>query len=423
MNRPAISPLLRDGRILLYLFVSFRLMILLVYQPLSSLGPGFTAFGDFQHYYNLAALSSQDKLPYRDYWYEFPPVFPIISLSVYGLVSARGPADFTSYATLFGLIMIAFDTGNLLLLKRIGSRLHGDSTGLALAWIYALLAVPLVFSFWTFEPMVAFFILLSLAWLVEGEDTRSAVAAAFGALTKLFPLVVLGAVWRFRPPREAIRFTVIAVGLTALGLLAILAVAGPFGLPSLLAQFNKASYQSPWALIDRNYKTGNFGPIADHIDPAKAYDLQGNPPVIPWWLRLAVFSAIGGFVYASTRRYDERGIVAFVAITVTIFFLWSQGWSPQWQVVLMPLILLNFPSRDGVLICLVLGFVSFAEYPLLFSRTAETGGAISPAQLPVFTVLVVLRTLLLIGFAVALYRRLRVPIPAGTEQNQGRAAI
>jgi hypothetical protein len=249
VSTPGASLLLRDRRIVLYLFVSLRLMILLVYQPLQGVGPGITAFGDFQHYYNLADLSSQGKLPYRDYWYEFPPVFPIISLAVYGLLSARGPADFAAYATLFGLVMITFDTGNLLLVRRIGSRLYNDSTGLALAWIYGLLAVPLVFSFWTFEPMVAFSILLATAWLIEGRDNRSAVAAAFGALTKLFPLVVLGAVWRFRPPRDAIRYTAITVGLTVMGLVALLAIAGPFGMPSLLAQFNKASYQSPWALI------------------------------------------------------------------------------------------------------------------------------------------------------------------------------
>ncbi len=329
---------------------------------------------------------------------------------MYGLLSARGPADFAAYATLFGLVMITFDTGNLLLVRRIGSRLYNDATGLALAWIYGLLAVPLVFSFWTFEPMVAFSILLATAWLIEGRDNRSAVAAAFGALTKLFPLVVLGAVWRFRPPRDAIRYTAITVGLTVMGLVALLAIAGPFGMPSLLAQFNKASYQSPWALIDGNYRTGNFGPIADHFDPLKAYDLQGNPPVIPPWLRTIMFGAIGLFVFANTQRRDERGIVAFVAITVAVFFLWSQGWSPQWQMVLVPLILLNFPTRDGVLVCLVLAFVSFAEYPLLFSRTAETGGAISAAQLPIFSALILLRTALLVGFAVALYRRLRAPV-------------
>ncbi len=409
-----MPPLLRDSRVVLYLFVSFRLMALLVYQPLNGLGPGITAFGDYQHYYNLASLSEQGQVPYRDYWYEFPPIFPILSLAVYRVANAR---DFTAYTVLFGLLMIAFDTVNLLLLRAIAGRLYSPPVGAALSWVYAALAVPFVFTFWTFEPVVVCLLLLSVYWLLVGRDSRSAMAAALGALTKLFPLVILGAVWRFRPPREAIRYTLIAAGLTALGLIGMLAVAGPFGLPSLLAQFNKASYQSVWALLDHNYKTGNFGPLADHFDPAKAYALLGNPPVIPAVLRGLVFAALGLFLYARTRRDDDRGIVAFIAITVTVFFLWSQGWSPQWQMVLTPLILLNFPTRDGVLICLTLALISFAEYPLLFSRTAATDGAIGPAQLPLFTALVLARTALLAGFAVALYRRLRMPSVTNTSAN------
>jgi hypothetical protein len=60
-----------------------------------------------------------------------------------------------------------------------------------------------------------------------------------------------------------------------------------------------------------------------------------------------------------------------------------------------------------MLVCLMLAVLSFVEYPMLFLRTGDTGGAISGQQLTTFTLIIVLRTLLLIGFAVALYRRLR----------------
>lgn len=397
---------------LLYLFVSFRLLLLLVYQPylLNGVERGVSVFGDFEHYYNLAVLSDHQQLPYRDYWLEFPPVFPIISITVYSLTGSAG--GFTAYATLFGLVMIAFDTANLLLIRRIGTQLHGETTGIALAWIYALLAVPLVFSFWTFEPIVACSILLVTSWLIRGRDLPSAAAIAFGTLTKLFPLILVAVAWRFRSLQQALRYTGLAAVLTAAGLLVMLLIAGPFGLPSLMVQFNKASYETVWALLDHNYTTGNFGPVSDHFDPAKAYILLGNPAVIPWWLRGAFFGVIGLFVYIRTRRRDAKGIVAFVAITITLFFLWSQGWSPQWLMTLVVLILLNFPMRGGVLVCLMLAFLSFGEYPLLFARTGDTGGVISPAQLPVFTVLVLARTLILTGFAVALYRRLRITEPS-----------
>lgn len=400
--------LLRDRRTLLYLFIGFRLMLLIVYQPylINGVERGLSAFGDFQHYYNLAALSGQGSLPYRDYWYEFPPVFPLISLTAYSLTGTA--ADFTAYATLLAIIMLAFDVGNLLLLTRLGSRLHGEGTGVALGWIYGLLAAPLIFSSWTFEPIVCFALLLSLTWLTERRDLPAALAIAFGALTKLYPLILLAAVWHYRRRDQAIRLTAITGVVTAIGIAAMLLIAGKFGIPSLAAQFNKASYQTVWALIDGNYRTGNFGPIADHFLPEKAYELLGNPARIPSGLRLIPFAAIGAFVYARTRRFDDRGLLAFATITITIFFLWSQGWSPQWLMVLIPLLLLNFPDRNGVLISLLLMLGSFIEYPLLFARTAETAGAISAAQLPIFTALILLRTAILIGVSMALYRSLRL---------------
>lgn len=403
--------MLQDRRTLLYLFIGFRLMMLIVYQPTLTNGPdrGLTAFGDFHTYYDFASLSAQGKLPYRDYWYEFPPVFPIISLLVYSIVSARGVADFTAYAVLLGLIITAFDVGNLILIGRIGRRVHGDSTAAALSWVYALLAAPFVFSWWTFEPIVTFSILLAIFYLIQKQLERSALAVAFGALTKLFPLILMAVAIRFQSIRSAIRYAVISLGLAVLGLIGMFAIGSSFGVPSLTAQFNKASYESIWALIDRNYKTGNFGSVTDRFDPAKAAELQGNPPVIPSWLRLIVFGGIGLVIFVQMRRFDERGVLAFAAITITLFFLWAQGWSPQWQVTLIPLILLNFPTRDGVLACLALGLVSFVEYPALFARTGETGGVISPAQLSLFTALILTRTALLTGFVAALFRRLRQP--------------
>ncbi|MCA9907034.1 MAG: hypothetical protein KC519_00170, partial [Anaerolineae bacterium] len=160
------------------------------------------------------------------------------------------------------------------------------------------------------------------------------------------------------------------------------------------------------------YRTGNFGPIQDRFDPAKASELLGNPAVIPGWLRLAVAAGIGVLIYARTRRYDARGLVAFVTITLLIFFLQAQGWSTQWQAQIIPLLLLALPTRNTVLGLVLLSLAAFAEYPFLFIRTGETGGEITGALQMPFAILVVARTLILISFCVALYQKLRQEAPA-----------
>lgn len=402
-----ITGLLSDFRLLLILFVAFRLMLLIVYHPLVLAGVerGISAGGDFATYFQLGALSGDGLLPFRDWWSEFPP---IPSYLITGLVQVLGAQPtYTAFASLLGLIMLAFDAGNLVLVRRIGTRLHGANTGIALAWIYALMLAPAVFIWWNFEPMVAFWLLLSLHWLLQERDLPSALTAAAGALTKFTPALLIGAVWRFRQPSHAIRYTVILAAVFGLVYGVLLAQNAAMTGPSLTAQFGKASYQTVWALIDGNYRTGNFGPVEDRTDPNRANDLQGNPAVIPGWLRLAVAAGIGAFIYARTRRYDARGLAAFVAITLLIFFLQAQGWSTQWLAQIIPLLLVALPTRNTILGLLLLCAASFAEYPFLFLRTGDTGGEITGELMLPFVALILARTFILIGFCVALYGKLR----------------
>lgn len=410
----SLAGLLGDFRLLLILFITFRVMLAMAYEPMMINGAerGIGVQGDRLYHFLLSRLTEQGDWPFRDWWSEFPPVWYALTSTVYQLQGEN--VNYGAWSIILGAILLAFDTGNLILLRAIGTRLHGATTGMALAWIYALMLVPLVFTWWNFDVMVAFFLLLGLWYLLRGKETASALAAAVGALTKFVPALILGAVFRFRPVNHGIRYTVIVVGIFA-AVYALLLIGNPnpeMALTSLTAQFGKASYQSVWALIDGNLSTGNFAaPGVDmvmvHYDPAGATTLYGNPPVIPGWLRLGIAALIGLFVYARTRRFDDRGLVAFVGITLLIFFLQSQGWSPQWLTQILPLILLTFPTRDGVLVCVILSLLAFTEYPFLFIRTGDTQGVISGPLLMPYIGVVVGRTIILVGVCIAFYRKLR----------------
>lgn len=420
------SNLLSDFRLLVYLFVGFRLVLAMVYQPyafdvfeLSEEGGdaaavysplvierGLSNFGDLRYYYQFAELSDDGLWPYRDYWHEFPPVWISLFIGVYKLGALRGGVDFTGWATALGLIMLIFDVGNLMLLRRLGRRLHGDRTADALPWIYAVLAAPLIFPWWTFETMVVFFMLLALWWLLEGRTRRSAAFTALGTLTKYTPFLLLPTVWRFYDRRRALEYSLFSLAIIAVVLGALVAWGGRMGSASLLAQFNKASYQSVWALIDGNMRTGSFTGPETRFDADNAFEPYGNDPVIPAWLRIVPFAAAGLYIFTRRMRQDDKGVVAFFSVTLALFFLWAHGWSPQWILTLTPLILLNFPTRDGVLVCLVLSLVSFVEYPVLFMRTGDTAGEITGVLVMPYVFTIVVRTLLLTGIIGALYQRL-----------------
>ena len=409
-----VGGLLGDFRLLIYLFLGFRLVMALVYQPYlfktqdvdgapRNIERGMSTFGDLQYYYSFARLTDDGYWPYRDFWYEFPPVSFALFAGVYRLGNIRGAMDYTLWATAIGLLMTLCDVGNLILLRRLAARLHGPRTAIALAWIYAVLAAPVIFPWWTFETLVVFSMLLALVWLFEGRDTSSAVMTAFGTLTKYTPFLLLPTLWRFYDRRRALRYTMISGGLVALVLGGMLVWGGKMGEASLLAQFNKSSYQSAWALIDGNMITGSFAGPESRFDADNAFKLLGKAAVIPWWLRLIGFAGLGLYLFTRKLRQDERGILAFFTVTLLLFFLWAQGWSPQWVLTLTPLLLLNFPDRNGVLLCLVLSLMSFVEYPVLFMRTGSTGGEIAGNLVPTYVTLVLLRTLLLAGIVAALW--------------------
>lgn len=403
MNR-TIALNLNDRGLLIVCFIALRVLLLVAYQPVQVNGVerGVTAMGDFGHYYNLAELRTGGSLPYGDFWYEFPPIFAAVSLLVHILV---GAGNFTAYASLLAAIMIGFDTLNLWLIMRITMRLHSSETGFAVGWLYTVLAAPLIIGFWTFEAFVTTSLLLGLLWFARRPAWAGAALVA-GAFIKFYPVVLLGAAYRTLPVRRAL----IASGVVAVGIMLLIGfylLFPRFGPASLSAQAGKASYQTVWALLDGNYRTGNFGGIADHFDPGKASVMIGNTPVIPFWLRTVIFGAIGLLIFLTARRRDEYGLVCFAALTILVFFLWSQGWSPQWIAVVIPLALITLPTRITATLLILLSTVVFVEYPFLFARTGDTNGVISGAQLPLFTALILIRTLLLILIATQLYAKLR----------------
>jgi hypothetical protein len=408
-----IHALLVDFRVLVLLFVFLRLLMLMAYPPVGTQGAlGLTVGGDRLYHYQLAQLSANGDLPFRDWWSEFPPVWPGLGVLIF---RGLGNAPFAVWTAVISVILLLFDVGNLWLVRAIGSRAYGRPTGVAVAWCYALLALPVIQLFWHFETMAAFWMLLGLWWLTGQRDVRAGIAIALGALTKFTPALLLGAALRYRPPHKAVLIILIAVLIFA-GAYGLLLVGNPnpeVTLTSLTAQFRKASYGSVWALIDGNLSAGELAFPGDdavllHYDLAAASTLYGQPPRVPAWLRLGVALMVGAFCFIRARRSDTRAVIAFVLLTLLIFFIQAQGWSPHWLVQILPLTLLCFPTRAGVLVCLALSALSILETPLLFTRIATEGAlVIDFGLLTLYAFSIVTRTAIMVGMCAALYRVLR----------------
>ncbi|MCL4832147.1 MAG: hypothetical protein KJZ86_06885 [Caldilineaceae bacterium] len=236
---------------LLLLFVSFRLLALLLLRP-----GGFVAdFSDYDFYRVWGQLTPAGYAAYDNLWTAYPPLFPGLMLWIFEL-SARIPPwvdPRLSFHTLFGLALLLFETGNLILLYRLaekigerglGSGERGLGTGewglggsaslsdtrlspphpvtlspchpvtlspphpvtpspchpvtpspLDPVILYALLFTPVYTLLGWFESMPLFFMLLGLDLLLSGRGRPwgwllSAVAAGLGFLVKLTPALL-----------------------------------------------------------------------------------------------------------------------------------------------------------------------------------------------------------------------------------------
>jgi len=353
----------REEALIVVLFVALRLMMLVTF-PADSL----TLFGDYVYYYELAKYSDEGYLPFIHYWSEYPPVFPFLSVGIYQLARLFG-GGYHVYVQLMGLLMLGVNTGNLILFLRLARRLHGSQAAQRLGWVYSVLFVPLIYTWWNFDALTLFSILLALDLLLDGRERWSAIAVGAGALIKLVPLLVFPAVVHTRPWRRWFTYGLMVTAVIGAVVAPLLLVGGQMAWVSFRAPAGWSSWETVWALIDGNLRTGLLVAPSEHFDVDAATIPVGNRARVPGWVRLIILGLLYAVIFWKARLgRSGRRLVAFVCITLLVFFLWSKGWSPQWQTLLYPLVLLALPLRRGVLFILVLSFVNLAEWPVLLSR-------------------------------------------------------
>ncbi len=372
-------------------------MVLLIGLPLE----GLRGYGDLLHFFRLAELG----VPFFDLWVEFPPLFPFLSRSIYQVAGGQQHV----YDYLLVAILTLAQAGSLVLVLRLAGRIHPAEGAMRRSVVYLLVLMALPYGWWYFDPLAVFAMLLGVWLALEGRPVKAGLAIGIGALTKLFPLLVLPALWRVWPGRKAGVLTAAALGITGLVYGALFLASPEMTAASVLSQGSKGSWETVWALVDGNLGTGNFGPEEERFEPATAVQARGRPARIPPWITFAIF---GGLGLAALFRFSDReaaGVLAFIGLTWALFLLWSPGWSPQWVLYLLPLVLLVLPEREAWLLVPVLILVNLLEWPLLLSR----------GFFGLLWVTVSLRTFLLLLLAGLFWRVLQAPAAVWDAQIAG----
>jgi hypothetical protein len=335
----------------------FARLVSLIAMPLE----GLRGYGDFIHYYLINQLPG---LPFLQYWVEYPPVFPFLARLLYQIAAGQEH----NFYYLLAFLLTAADTGSLVLFWKIASRFFPPQQALWRSAVYLLILVVLPYSWWYFDPLAVLPLMLALYLALDRRWTASGAVAALGIATKFFPGLVLLAAWRRASWKQLVGMTVIALTPVILLYAGLWWVSPQFTAASLRSQTNKGSWETIWALLDGNIHTGSFGPFAERLDPALAVAPRGNPAVIPALASLVVFGGIGLAGLLKTGQPGEHQVIVLIGFAWALFLLWSPGWSPQWVLYLLPLILLTLPGQQAILFGAALILVNLLEWPVLLSR-------------------------------------------------------
>ncbi len=411
-----------DFYTLLALFVAFRILTLFLLRP----GGFIRDWSDFDTYLGIAALSDYGLYPYFHYWLEWPPLAPWLSVGAYQFSLLFPPWSDPRlwFVLILGTVFLLFETGNFVLLYRIAVRVSAAFTGggdrprlpegdtltadgepqtapsenldaadevrdaqhvvrstqpaIRVVVLYALLFVPIYAMLGFFDAIALFFLLLALDFILRGRLLSSAISVGVGFVVKLTPIifvpVALRQLWDVAEDwRAGLRDGALYLVVTTLTILALL-------LPFLLTQpvwlwtaaravVGRSAWETVWAIFEGYFGYGVVG--GDRLNPAEtAFAVYDSS--LPWWLITLAFGLLYVFLWTRPADYRQpRNVVALTGLTVTVFFLYSKGYSPQFLVYLLPFIILLFPNARGVTYSLLLTLLNVLEQPVYFVLVPE----------------------------------------------------
>jgi uncharacterized membrane protein len=364
---------------------------------------GAARFRDVHLYQGFAAAVFDGRVPYRDFFMEYPPG----ALAMFLPASAFG---FSHYNAAFKCLMAVCGVAALLLVASLLVR-FGVSTIRLWAAVLLFALSPLALgpiSLNTYDAWPALLTLAALALLLAGRDAAAftLLGAAFAA--KVYPVVLIPPaaifVWRARG-RAAVMRGLAAFAAVVAVFLAPFLVLAPHGLAeSFRAQAGRSLqveslFGSLLAVADR---TGIYGATVVHrTGHAISYDLVGSLPDT-----LAVLSSIAQAVAVTSvawlylrGRDDPRRLALAFAAAIAGFLAFTRFFSPQYLVWLVPFVPLLEPAAWVLTAtALVLAQVWFFHYRDVFAL----GG---------YVWLVLVRDLVVLALFAFVFLRLRRPPP------------
>ena len=337
--------------------------------PLLFVTPGI----DYPFYLSVGRLSDLGFLPYRDYWLEYPPVFPWLIVLAYRFVLRFPPAlrylwETDTLAPTFhvtlGSLMIAADLLGIALVWGVCCQLWPRPEAERRTLVYALLFWPIIVAIGWYDTLPCTMLLLGLWLLLRARAGAAGAVAGLGFMTKIFPALLVPIGLKFLPGRRARVATLLGAAVVTLLIAVPTFLLGPtYFIASYRVVFSRSAWETVWAILDGYYSYGKVAPLGVRFDPTTAgyVAYEAHVPSLP--LTIAFGLLYIGFWLRPVAR-TARNIVLFTAISMLGFLVYSKGYSPQFVVYALPFIITLPPWRRALGYTLALSAFNFIQWPL-----------------------------------------------------------
>lgn len=330
-------------------------------------------------------LFKEGVLPHVDYYPAHPPPW----FTLIGVVGKLVNYDHASLIAATRTMTLVLWGGSLVLVYTIAKAAFDKRHALVASVLFSMGPVTLLsLRHGLFDVATAFLVLLAIYCLVVRQSVGLfSLFVAIAVSVKVWPIILLLVVVK-RGWREIVRSTAI-VGLVLLALWLPFLVASPRMFLSPFAyNLGRGPWQTVWALLDGYYHSGaSLEFNQTFTDYFSLRSLQDGWPLLermntgtflvfyhwsrPWlsYLSLVTLSAALLFAWLVYREAEERKeTIMFTVSLVTLFFLFSKGWSGGWEAFLLPVLALG--ATTAWRRCLVVTFLvgSLLQDVYFFSR-------------------------------------------------------
>jgi hypothetical protein len=383
------------------LFAAFAVMAWVIDDVLlASFGPSRYPYIEWLSQVTAAAVSRG----VTNVWTPYPQGAQdlIVGLGALASVIAAGAASdvwtgFSVFRILFQFVFLLLPSvGTVAVVASLGGRISPATATLA-ALGAAFSIAPMYYGLLSAnvtEPLPVLLALVAVWCLARDKHALAGLAIGAGAALKLFPLLLLPAALVFVDSWRA------RVRLTAAAAAVVTAVFLPPALANLDVFLSPIRWQSgrpPWEsmfafvnwvigaphefrapyFLDIGFGDG-FGWVFWGITPRIAALISPVPAGPVRWENMVSLTgtAVVVLLCLAARTRSMLSLVRWCLFALAGFMVWSTGWSPQYELYVVPFVLLAVrPAAVGLVAALLLEGLTLLEYPVLMQWAYFYGGS------------------------------------------------